>query len=101
MVVDSVQEASWSASELRHALEVLPELGLLVAVMQVTKAGLPAGSNSLIHECDVHIVVEDMVWALRKSRFQDTSNVGGRVLPAHATFTGDSEAARAESRDKQ
>jgi predicted ATP-dependent serine protease len=91
MVIDSVQEASWSADELRHALEVVPEIGLLVAVMQVTKAGLPAGSNSLIHECDVHIVVEDMAWRLLKSRFQNISNVGGPVLPSHANFTGSKE----------
>lgn len=94
VLIDSVQEACWSANELRHMLEVVPEIGLLVAVMQVTKAGLPAGSNALIHECDVHIVVEQMTWTLRKSRFQQISNVGGPVLPPHVNFTGESKEER-------
>jgi predicted ATP-dependent serine protease len=80
-VVDSVQEAVWSAQELRHVLEVVPSLDMLLAVMQVTKAGLAAGSNAFQHECDVHVRVEAMGWTLAKSRYQDLAGIGGPVLP--------------------
>lgn len=80
-VVDSVQEAVWTAHELRHVLEVVPSLDVLVAVMQVTKAGLAAGSNAYQHECDVHVRVEGMAWNLAKSRYQDISGIGTPVLP--------------------
>jgi predicted ATP-dependent serine protease len=81
-VVDSVQEAVWTAHELRHVLEIVPSLNLLVAVMQVTKAGLAAGSNAYQHECDVHVRVEAMAWNLVKSRYQDLAGIGGPVLQA-------------------
>jgi predicted ATP-dependent serine protease len=84
-VVDSVQEAVWTAHELRHVLEVVPSLDVLVAVMQVTKAGLAAGSNAYQHECDVHVRVEAMGWNLVKSRYQDLAGVGGPVLPGKDT----------------
>jgi predicted ATP-dependent serine protease len=80
-VVDSVQEAVWSAHELRHVLEVAPSLDTLIAVAQVTKAGAAAGSNAYQHECDVHVRVEAMNWTLCKSRYQDLVGVGGPVLP--------------------
>ena len=80
MIVDSVQEAAWTASELRHVLEVVDSLVLLVAVLQVTKAGLPAGSNAIQHEADVCVRVEAMRWSLTKSRYQDLKDVGGAVL---------------------
>jgi predicted ATP-dependent serine protease len=79
-VVDSVQEAVWTSQELRHVLEVVPSMVVLVAVMQVTKAGLPAGANAYQHECDVHARVEAMSWSLVKSRYQDLTDVGGAVL---------------------
>jgi predicted ATP-dependent serine protease len=81
MIVDSVQEAAWNASELRHVLEVVDSLVALVAVLQVTKAGLPAGSNAIQHEADVCVRVEAMRWSLTKSRYQDLKDVGGAVLP--------------------
>ncbi len=80
-IVDSVQEAAWSAHELRHVVEVCKELRLLVAVLQVTKAGAPAGSNALVHECDVHVGVDAMKWVVKKSRYQDIG-IGGDVLPS-------------------
>ncbi len=80
-VIDSVQEAAWTAADLRHLLEVVPTLDLLVAVLQVTKDGLPAGAMALQHECDVHVSVEAMTWSLIKSRYQDLAGVGGPVLP--------------------
>jgi len=81
MIVDSLQEASYTANELRHILELCPSLQLLVAVLQITKAGLPAGSNALQHEADVVVNVDAMKWSLTKSRYQDLSGVGGDVLP--------------------
>jgi predicted ATP-dependent serine protease len=84
-VVDSVQEAVWTAHELRHVLEVVPSLDLLIAVMQVTKTGVAAGSNAYQHECDVHVRVEAMAWNIVKSRYQDLAGIGGAVLPAKET----------------
>lgn len=78
-VVDSVQEAVWTAHELRHVLEVVPSLDVLIAVSQVTKEGIAAGSNSYMHECDVHVRVESMAWTLTRSRYQDIG-IGGPVL---------------------
>jgi len=80
-VVDSVQEAVWTAHELRHVLEIVPSLDVLIAVAQVTKDGAAAGSNAYQHECDVHIRVESMTWSITKSRYQDLG-VSGPVLPA-------------------
>ena len=80
MVVDSVQLATWTASELRHAIEVL-RLSLLVAVSQVNKRGEPLGENALLHEADAVVSVEDMRWRLTKSRYQSLAGVGGDVLP--------------------
>ena len=81
VAIDSVQEAAWSANELRHLLAVVPSLDLLIGVQQVTKDGQPAGLMGLQHESDVQVVVEDMQWGLKKSRYQDLANVGGEVLP--------------------
>jgi hypothetical protein len=52
-----------------------------VGVVQVTKAGLPAGAMALQHEADVCVAVDGMSWALAKSRYQDLTDVGGAVLP--------------------
>jgi predicted ATP-dependent serine protease len=83
-VVDSVQEAAvWTSHELRHVLEVVPSLDVLLAVMQVTKAGLAAGSNAYQHECDVHMRVETMAWNVVKSRYQDL-NHRARFSSIHA-----------------
>lgn len=80
-VVDSVSAASWTAAELRHLLSISPSLDLLVAVLQVTKDGQPAGSMQLQHECDVIVRVDSMKWSLTKSRYQDLG-VTGAVLAA-------------------
>jgi predicted ATP-dependent serine protease len=81
LAVDSVTEAAYSASELRHVLEVVPSLDLLVAVVQVTKDGLPAGAMALQHECDVHVSVERLRWSIVKTRYGDVG-VSGDVFPA-------------------
>jgi predicted ATP-dependent serine protease len=51
---------------------------VVIAICQVTKAGLPAGSNRLIHAADVVVWVENMHWKITKSRFQ--ANGEGEVL---------------------
>jgi predicted ATP-dependent serine protease len=79
-VIDSVQEAAWSAHELRHLLSVVGTLDLLIGVQQVTKEGAPAGLMALQHEADVQVTVEALQWSLKKSRYQDITNVGGEVL---------------------
>lgn len=83
-VVDSVQEGAWTAGELRHLLEVVPTLDLLVSVIQVTKEGLPAGAMALQHECDAHVAAEAMRWRLVKSRYQELAGVGADVQPRAA-----------------
>jgi hypothetical protein len=80
-VIDSVQEASWSAKDLRHLLAVVPTLDLVIGVQQVTKDGAPAGLMALQHEADVQVTVEAMQWSLKKSRYQDLVGAGGDVLP--------------------
>lgn len=84
--IDSVAEIAWSAHELRHVLEVVPTMDVLVAVQQVVKSGAAAGAMALQHECDVRIETSmgaggDLVWNLRKSRYQALDGVGGLVLP--------------------
>ena len=70
IIIDSVSDISWSATELRSILEVCPSLKLLVAVLQVTKETQPAGRMALQHEADVMIKFENMKWQITKSRFQ-------------------------------
>lgn len=79
MVIDSVQLATWTPSELRHLIEALP-LSLLIAVSQVNKRGEPLGENALLHEADVVVRVDSMKWSLTKSRYQPLSDIGGDVL---------------------
>jgi predicted ATP-dependent serine protease len=81
IVIDSVQEAAWSARDLRHLLAVVPTLDLVIGVQQVNKDGAPAGLMALQHEADVLVSVESMKWSLRKSRYQDIAGIGGDVLP--------------------
>lgn len=81
ILIDSVQEASWSAQDLRHLLAVVPTLDLLIGVQQVNKEGAPAGLMALQHEADVQVTVEAMQWSLKKSRYQDLVDIGGVVLP--------------------
>jgi predicted ATP-dependent serine protease len=80
LIVDSVHECAWSATDLRHLGEVVPTLVTVVAIMQVNKSGEPAGAMALLHEADVHVAVESMRWRLTKSRYQALEGVGGDVL---------------------
>jgi hypothetical protein len=43
---------------------------VLIAICQVRKDGLPAGTNRLLHAADVLVRVENMHWQITKSRFQ-------------------------------
>jgi hypothetical protein len=77
LVIDSVQEASWSASELRHVLGILDELQVLVAVSQINAGGLPSGQpQALRHEADIVLSCAAMRWKIEKSRFEDVGAEG-------------------------
>jgi hypothetical protein len=82
LIIDSVSEAVWKPEELRHVLGLLPDLQVLLAIKQVNKAGEPLGQIAIVHEADVAIHLQDMKWTLTKSRFQDTRDVEGDVLPS-------------------
>lgn len=79
LAVDSVQESSFTASELRHLLIVVPTLRVLVCTSQVNKKGAVSGTMRLEHESDVVIDVADMRWSVRKSRY-DGERASGAVL---------------------
>lgn len=74
-LIDSVSAATLTAPDLRHLLAVTG-LHALVAVQTVSKAGLPSGSNAVLHEADVAIEVIDGRWSVVKSRYQDTGACG-------------------------
>lgn len=76
--LDSVSATPIQPSELRRFMEAAG-VGILAATVQVTKAGLPAGSNTLLHEADAVVHVEDMKWHVEKSRYQATG-LSGSVL---------------------
>ncbi|MGO9662406.1 MAG: hypothetical protein ACLP66_03745 [Polyangia bacterium] len=80
LIIDSIAESVWRPDELRHVLSLAPTLDLLIAIMQVNKAGEAAGRTAYPHEADAIVHVENMQWSLIKSRYQDL-NVGGDVLP--------------------
>ena len=67
--VDSVTASILQPEDLRQLIEATG-VGLLAATLQVTKSGLPAGGNALLHEADVVIGVEDMRWQVEKTRYQ-------------------------------
>ena len=77
--LDSVSATPLQPADLRRLMEAAG-VGLLAATVQVTKAGLPAGSNVLLHEADVVIAVEAMAWRVEKSRYQG-AGLSGDVDP--------------------
>ena len=77
LVVDSLQAVTIRPEELRPLREAAG-VDVLVVVSQVTKAGLAAGENAVLHELDVVLRVEDMRWAIEKSRYQE--RIAGDVL---------------------
>ncbi len=76
--IDSLSATTMTPEDLRR-LVAAGGLLALVVTLQVTKAGLPSGSNRLLHEADVVIEVDGARWAVRKSRYQAVG-VGGEVL---------------------
>jgi predicted ATP-dependent serine protease len=76
VVIDSLTSSSMTPDDL---LSMAHEKKVIVlAVLQVTKAGLPAGENAILHDADVCVSFENLEWSLTKSRFQGTS-AGGKV----------------------
>jgi predicted ATP-dependent serine protease len=53
---------------------------IVLATLQVTKAGQHAGSNKWLHDADVVLEAQDMVWSMSKSRYQETAGVTGAIL---------------------
>lgn len=80
LLIDSLQVATWTSRDLRHVIDLVGSLVVVVAVLQVNKRGLPAGENAIIHELDVNIHVDAMRWTLKKSRYQ-LPGISGDVLP--------------------
>lgn len=75
LAVDSISVAQLVPEELRR-LQRAAKLDVVVATQQVTKEGIGAGSNAWAHEADLVLRVEDMSWAVVKSRFEPTGGKG-------------------------
>ena len=76
VVIDSITASVFTSDDLlslAHDRKVI-----VIAILQVTKAGDPAGSNSLSHDADVCVSFLDLHWQLTKSRFQGREG-GGEV----------------------
>lgn len=76
VVIDSLSASVMTSDDilsLAHDKDVV-----VLAILQVTKAGLPAGENAILHDADVCVSFENLNWSLTKSRFQGTS-AGGKV----------------------
>lgn len=84
--IDSVTMSTFTASDLRQSVRACG-VQLVAGTVQVTKAGIPAGSNQLVHEADVVISVIGMRWNLAKSRYQETG-IEGDVLPEKEVIHG-------------
>jgi len=72
LVIDSIAMTTVQPSDLRRLLESA-QVAVLVYVMHATKEGQAAGSNAYLHEADVVVCVEQMVWSLDKSRYQQAA----------------------------
>jgi predicted ATP-dependent serine protease len=81
LCVDSVQRAMFEARDLRHLLQVLPSLALVVAVSQINRDGDVRGGEELAHEADVVIELEALRWTVRKSRYQPSGASGSVIAP--------------------
>lgn len=73
--VDSLTVSQMLPGELRR-VQQLARVPLVLGTLQVTKAGLAAGSNAWLHEADLIIHVEDMSWQVEKSRYQPPGTTG-------------------------
>ena len=79
LAVDSTSVTTFTPTDLR-AMVATPPPRVLVVAIQVTKAQVPSGPNSLLHELDVAVECRDLGWSLTKSRYQPLG-IGGPVLP--------------------
>jgi predicted ATP-dependent serine protease len=75
LCVDSLQATSLLPHDVRTFSTNLA-LPLTLVVSQVNKAGELRGTNELLHEVDVGIVVENGAWRLVKSRYQEVPPEG-------------------------
>jgi len=73
--VDSLTVSHWLPPEVRRVQQTAM-VPLVVGTIQVTKAGLAAGTNAWLHEADVVVRVEDMSWQVEKSRYQPPGTTG-------------------------
>lgn len=77
--IDSISATPMQPADLRPLAQA-SGVGLLAGTLQVTKAGLPAGANALLHEADVVLHVDGMAWTVEKSRYQDGGVSGGVLM---------------------
>ena len=92
LAIDSVSVTTFTARDLRKILSGCRELKLLAFAVQVTKAGIPAGANALLHEADVLVHCEKMSWEVEKTRYSAVG-AGGAILETevegeHVTCAG-------------
>ncbi|HTR51269.1 MAG TPA: hypothetical protein VMJ10_11220 [Kofleriaceae bacterium] len=83
LAVDSVQRAMFEGRDLRHLLNVLPSLQLVLAVSQINAHGDVRGGEELAHESDVLLEIADLQWIVQKSRYQP-DGASGAVLSAQS-----------------
>lgn len=67
--IDSLNTMKISVDELRE-LRNRYKGSAIITISQATKEGLIRGSNELVHDCDVHVVVEDGIATTPKNRFR-------------------------------
>jgi len=79
LAIDSVTVTTFTARDLRRILEGCKRLQLLAFSVQVTKSGLPAGANAILHEADVLVHCAEMRWAVEKTRYSAVGD-GGDIL---------------------
>jgi len=76
VVLDSISCTTFTADDLVSLAKASNTI--LLGILQNTKSGLPAGSNSFQHLADVTIRVDALRWEINKSRYQPLG-VGGEV----------------------
>ncbi|TAH43651.1 MAG: DUF2075 domain-containing protein [Bacteroidetes bacterium] len=77
--IDSLNTMKISVDELRE-LRNRYKGSAIITISQATKDGLIRGSNELVHDCDVHIVVEDGIAITPKNRFRNAGETAYSVF---------------------
>jgi len=67
--IDSLNTMKISVDELRDLRNRYNE-SAIITISQATKGGLIRGSNELIHDCDVHLIVDAGIATTSKNRFR-------------------------------